>query len=153
MSMCNKAKGKWSIMCVLARGNSSNVIIFGLVLVGLLFLPSSLFGQSKRFTVLITVPPVFGEFDDEAKSYLKRELRELADLSLVEKNADFFISVIPVPIKVGGRITGIAVSYVFEKGDIILHNVKIGSPDSLKTMCQKVIAEFDTYFVETYRSK
>jgi hypothetical protein len=107
--------------------------------------------ERMKFTVLLSVPPVFGQYEDEVKSYLKRELREIKDIKLVDKGGDFFISVVAAPIMINDSVTSIALSYVFQRESITLHNVIVRDTNSLKSMCQTVVANFDTHFLEPYR--
>ena len=52
-----------------------------------------------------------------------------------------------------GRSAGVAVSYVIDKDEKIEHNVLVGAPNELKTLCEKIIAYFDTYWLEPQRKK
>ncbi len=111
-----------------------------------------------KFTVLLSVPSLyekyeFKQYEDEVKSYLKRELREIKDIRLVDKDGDFFISVVAAPLMTGGEVINIALSYVFLRESIITHNVIVRDRNSLKSMCQIVVAHFDTHFLEPYRVK
>lgn len=127
-------------------------------LFSVLFLTSNSAVSGKIFKVLFVIPPtVETTLAAETKSYITRELRALRDVEQVEKDPTldhFFISVIPVSINLsGGQRAGVAVSYVFEKEAIIHHNVLIGAPDELKTLCEKIVAYFDAYWLAPERKK
>lgn len=128
-------------------------------LIGIFLLLSNFSEASNRkFKVLFVIPPTIERtLADEAKSYITRELRALQDVEYIEKDPTldhFFISLIPVYISLSnGQRAGIAVSYVFEKDAVIEHNVLIGASDELKTLCEKVIAYFDTYWLARERNK
>ncbi len=133
----------------------NNVI---LALISSLVLILNAEASNKTFKVLFVVAPTSEtELVSQAKSYIGRELRALQDVEMVEKDPSldhFFISIFPLSLKHSGGITsGIIVSYVFEKNGVITHNVLIGGPDELKTLCEKIIAYFDTYWLEPQRKK
>lgn len=114
----------------------------------------TLHAEEKKFVVLLAVPSMFGRYEDETRSYLKRELREIKDIELVEKAPfDFFISVVPAPLdsSPGREPFGIALSSFFEHGTTKSHNVNIFEPSELKHMCQKIVAEFDNLYLEPLR--
>jgi hypothetical protein len=115
-------------------------------------------GSNRTFKVLfVVVPTSETELVSQARSYIGRELRGLRDVEMVEKDPSlehFFISICPLSLKLSSGITsGVVVSYVFEKDGIIHHNVLIGGPNELKTLCEKIIAYFDTYCLEPERKK
>jgi hypothetical protein len=89
-------------------------------------------------------------------SYVKRELRGLHDVDLagIDESDYFFISVCPAAIKLSNGIAGgIAISYVFEKGDRIEHAVLVGGPNDLKALCENIVARFDTYWLQPKRRR
>ena len=129
-----------------------------LALLSIFILSSNTAASSKTFKVLFAIPPtVERALAGETKSYITRELRALQDVEQIEKDPTldhFFISIIPVSINLSnGQRAGIAVSYVFEREARIEHNVLIGAPDELKTLCEKVVAYFDTYWLGPERKK
>ncbi len=131
-------------------------LIFGLICT--LVLTYNAEAANKTFRVLFTVVPTSEtELVSQAKSYIGRELRALQDVEMIEKDRDldyFFISIFPLSLKLSSGITsGVVVSYVFEKDGKIAHNVLIGGPNELKTLCEKIIAYFDTYWLEPERKK
>jgi hypothetical protein len=130
-----------------------NKLIKLAILVGVFLAVSLADAGQRKFTVLVTVVPAYTTFNEEVESYLKRELRGLSDVTIVEKNGDFFISVVAAPLKQNDQATGIALSYVFQHNDFILHNVDIGQRSNLKNMCERVVALFDSMFLERYRGK
>jgi hypothetical protein len=114
--------------------------------------------NKKTFKVMFTVVPTpETELVSQAKSYIGRELRALQDVEMLEKDPSldcFFISICPLSLKLSsGTTASIIVSYVFEKDGIIAHNVLVGGPNELKTLCEKIIAYFDTYWLEPRRKK
>jgi hypothetical protein len=136
-----------------------NILV--LTLVGALFLVLNVSiaeAASKKFKVLFVVVPTSEEdLVSQTKSYIARELRGLKDVELGGKDPGlegFFISIFPLSLKLSnGVTTGIAVSYVFEKDERRAHNVLVGGPNDLKVLCEKVIAYFDTYWLEPERRK
>ncbi len=129
-----------------------------LALLSVLIVTPNTAAASKTFKVLFVIPPtVERTLAGETRSYITRELRALRDVEQIEKDPTlehFFISIIPVSINLSnGQRAGIAVSYVFEREAKIEHNVLIGAPDQLKTLCEKVVAYFDTYWLGPERKK
>jgi hypothetical protein len=129
-----------------------------LALLSIFILSSHTAASSKTFKVLFVIPPtVERALPGETKSYITRELRALRDVEQIEKDPTldyFFISIIPVSINLSnGQRAGIAVSYVFEREARIEHTVLIGAPDELKTLCEKIVAYFDTYWLGPERKK
>jgi len=121
-----------------------------LALLSIFILTSNAHASDKKFKVLFVIPPTAETaLASETRSYITRELRALQDVEQVTNDLTleyFFISVYPVSLNLSnGQRAGIAVSYVFERKEKIFHNVLVGAPDELKTLCEKVIAYFDTY--------
>jgi hypothetical protein len=128
------------------------------VLISIFVLTSNVEASNKKFKVLFVIPPtVETVLASETRSYIARELRELQDVEQVGKDPSmdhFFISIIPISLKLSNGLTGgLVISYVIEKKEIIEHNVLLGGPNELKLLCQKVIAYFDTYWLEPQRKK
>jgi hypothetical protein len=138
------------------RGERMRRLFIFAVLTTCLFI-SPATAEQKKIKVFVSVPPAFTQYTEEVESYLKRELRDLKDVELVNERVDkagqFFISVIAAPISGDGISEGVALSYVLESVDLIVHNVNIGQKKELKNMCQQVIAVFDSKFLESYRKK
>jgi hypothetical protein len=114
--------------------------------------------SNKTFKVLFTVVPTSGTaLVGETRSYIGRELRALQDVEMIEKDPGldyYFISIFPLSLKLTNGVTsGTIVSYVIEKDGRTEHNVLVGGPDELKTLCEKVIAYFDTYWLQPQRKK
>ena len=109
-----------------------------------------------KFKVQFVVPPWL-ELADQVESYGKRELRALHDVELIGVDPNlsaYYISIYPVPIKLtNGRTWAVVVSYVIEKDGIVEHAVLTGSPDQLKSLVEKIIASFDTKWLEQNRHK
>ncbi len=115
-------------------------------------LTSNTQASSKKFKVLFVIPPTAERaLARETKSYITRELRALQDVEQIGKDPTldyFFISIYPVSLNLSnGQRASIAVSYVFEKEARIEHNVLVGAPNELKTLCEKIVAYFDTYWL------
>lgn len=129
-------------------------IIFGLIII--LLLPYNAEAADAKFKVLFVVPAK-NELTDQVRSYINRELRALHDVELVERDPNldsFLISIYPVSLKLSNGIpTGIAISYVFQKGNLIEHAVLSGPSNDLKALWENIIARFDTNWLETKRHK
>jgi hypothetical protein len=132
-----------------------------LALISILVLTLNAEASNKKIKVLFLIPPtVETVLASETRSYIGRELRSLKDVELMLMGKDdtsldyFLISIYPVSLKLSdGRSAGVAVSYVIDKDEKIEHNVLVGAPNELKTLCEKIIAYFDTYWLEPQRKK
>ena len=130
-------------------------LVFGILFILVLIYNAD--AGEKQFSVLVNVP-IKNELTDRVKSFVTRELRGFSDIKLVDqlehKNRQYFISIVPVQIKLtNGVIVGVAVSYVFQDGERIMHHVLTGSPEALKTLCQELVSAFDTTIIEPNRKK
>jgi hypothetical protein len=108
--------------------------------------------SSRKFKVLLVIPPTAERaLASETKSYITRELRALQDVEQIDKDPTldyFLISIYPVSLNLSnGQRAGIAVSYVFDREARIEHSVLVGGPNELKTLCEKIVAYFDTYWL------
>lgn len=128
------------------------ILILGLI--SILFLTYSAEAADAKFKVQFVVPPWL-ELADQVKSYGTRELRAIHDVELIGADTnDYFISIYPVSIRTSTGITiAVVVSYVIEKDYRIEHAVLTGSPDQLKSLVEKIIASFDTKWLEQKRHK
>ncbi len=129
-----------------------------LALISILALTFNAEASNKKFKVLFTVVPTSETaLVSETKSYIGRELRALHDVEIVEKDPglDYYhISIFPLSLKLTNGVTsGTIVSYVIEKDGQTEHNVLVSGPGDLKTLCEKVIAYFDTYWLQPQRTK
>jgi hypothetical protein len=132
-----------------------------LALISILVLTHNAEASNKKIKVLFLIPPtVETVLASETRSYIARELRSLKDVELMLLGKDdtsldyFLISIYPVLLKLSdGHSAGVAVSYVIDKDEKIEHNVLVGAPHELKTLCEKIIAYFDTYWLEPQRKK
>lgn len=129
-------------------------IIF--VLISIFILTSNAEASNKKFKILFTIPPtVERALASETKNYISRELRSLHDVEQVDKDSGstyYFLSIFPVSLKLtNGQQTGIAISYVIEKDESIEHIVLVGGPDELKSLCEKIVAHLDTYWLKSQR--
>jgi hypothetical protein len=129
-------------------------IIFGLI--SILLQSYNAEAATKQFDVQFVVPAA-NELTDQVKSYGARELRALHDVKLIGADPNlsaYHISIYPVSLKLANGITlAVVVSYVIEKDGNIEHAVLIGSPDQLKSLVEKIIAYFDTRWLEPKRHK
>jgi hypothetical protein len=111
---------------------------------------------SKQFDVQFVVP-VTNELTNQVKSYGTRELRALHDVKLIHADpthSAYLISIYPLLLTLSnGETTGVVVSYVIEKDHIIQHAVMTGPTDQLEFLVEKIIADFDTYWLEPKRHK
>jgi hypothetical protein len=130
-----------------------------ITLLFVLLLSFSAFGQAKRYEVGISVS---GSTDSksEVESFLKRELRSLGDVDIVE-TGDFtiFVSAIKLQLK-SGSYTGFSVSY--DATETISCNGKIyfdlvdsghqtGGKDDLRKIIESIIIDFDKIILEKKR--
>ena len=111
--------------------------------------------QNPRFTVLLSVPKQ-NEYTDLTRSFIARELRELKDVVLVDRAGQFWISVVPAPVQLSrgsdpARTVALALSFFIEDGDWIFHDVFIGAPHDLRSLCEKVVARFDVVILQPKR--
>lgn len=111
-------------------------------------------------------------------SYLKRELRSLTDVEIVENNPEWIINILVVELEtVGGHKNGVAISTVITSqlrsqslselfqpkySDLGLrltsglkkvgsHWLNIGSSNDLQNLCKEIVADFDTKHLEEDR--
>lgn len=129
-----------------------------LTFIGILVLTINGEASDKKIKVLLTIPPaVERALAGETRSYITRELRALQDVEQIEKDPTldhYFISVFPISLNLSnGQSTGVAISYVIEKNSDMEHNVLVGPSNELKIMCEKIVAYFDTYWLQRERKK
>jgi hypothetical protein len=127
-----------------------------LALISIFILTFNTEAANKKFKILFVIPPTAETaLASETKSYIARELRALQDVEQIGKDPSldyFFISIYPISLNLSnGQRAGIAVSYVIEKDARIEHNVLVGAPNELKTLCEKIVAYFDTYWLGPQR--
>ena len=108
-------------------------------------------------------------------SYIKRELRSLGDVAIVEKYGDWELDILAMEsITKGGNKSGIVVSVaILEKPrgsiwdlipskskdedplrpDIYItdHWLRMGPQEALKSICEKIVADFDSMHLEPFR--
>lgn len=107
---------------------------------------------------------VSGDNISEAESYLKRELRSLGDVEIVDHFAipHFTIHAVILRTKnMSGRETGLAISWVTEShlhkledkytGILLDHQLWTTGTESLKRKCEEYIARFDSMALEPMR--
>ncbi len=127
------------------------------LLVTLLLACNAANAADRMFSVMVSVP-VKNEFTDRVKSLITKELLKLPDVRLVSKllngKDQYRISVVAVPSNLESGVTiGIVVSHVFQDDDSISHSVLTGAPDDLEDLCEALVANFDTAFLEPERHK
>ena len=107
-------------------------------------------------TVMVSVPPCAEETRRLTISFLKREVRQLGNVRLVDSDPDILIHVCPAALVASEeRVVNYVVSYVFlpidrakyPKAPPLWHDLELGGRDDLQSLCQKVIAVFDTLFL------
>lgn len=121
--------------------------------------------SEKTFAVKVIIE-ADKNISSEIESYIKRELRSLGDVKIVEAEEDCALSIIVIDWQ-----TGIAFSFAFlavlrrdlypeikdtiEKENVYLLGnlgLRTGSPEDLRKICEGIVAEFDTEFLEKYRN-
>ncbi len=130
-----------------------NRLIALVAVVLIFFAVSTADAAQQKVTVTVYVVPAYKDFAMEVEGYLKRELRKLKDVTVVEKNGDFFISVVAAPIKNNDQVIGVALSYFFKYKEFSMHNLDVGQLEMLKNMCERVVTVFDSAFLKRYREK
>ncbi|NVM55777.1 MAG: hypothetical protein HWN66_18905 [Candidatus Helarchaeota archaeon] len=164
--------------------------IWTLVVVILIFrLSTDLFSQElPKFSARVKVDVTADEnISSRIESYIKRELRSLQDITIVEDNANFRLSVIALELKTisGEKTGGIALSTVilspvdvslmvnllkvydviypekivqaeemigtWEPCRFLDFSLQTGSAKDLKRLCEGVVADFDSEFLEIGR--
>ena len=129
-------------------------LILGLL--GILLFPYNVVNAVERqFPVLVSVP-IKNELTDQVKSFVTRELQELPDIKLVDnlshEKDHYVISIVALPFKLpGGDIVGVALSYVFQDCDKIMHGVLTGLPDDLENLSELLVSIFNFRLVEPNR--
>ena len=153
------------------------------VAIGVLCLAVAPAADTEAFTMRVSVE-VSGKGSTKAEfeSYIKRELRGLKDVEVVDNSPNFTFSFVVLETQSkGGTSTGYAISEVvthrlsqkafqgmfknkLSPGDfawlekatasavlIDMHNLQTCAPNELKSVCEKLIAEFDTDMLEPGR--
>ena len=108
-----------------------------------------------QFSVFVSVP-IKNELTDHVKRFVTRELQELPDIRLVDQlllgKGQYVISIVALPFKLpGGDTVGIALSYVFQDCDKIMHGVLTGLPDDLENLSELLVSIFNFKLVEPNR--
>jgi len=127
-----------------------------IVLLGIILFAYNANASDRQFSVLFNVSTE-NELTDRVKSFISRELRELPDVKIVDRlvreKGQYFISVAAVPIKSSNITIGVAVSFLIQDGDRIMHDLLAGTKDDLKNICQNIVSSFDTTALEPSRQK
>ena len=121
----------------------------------LLFACDATNAADRQFSVFVSVP-IKNELTDQVKSFVTRELQELPDIKLVDnlshEKDHYVISIVALPFKLpGGDIVGIALSYVFQDCDKIMHGVLTGLPDDLENLSELLVSIFNFKLLEPNR--
>ena len=129
-------------------------LILGLLGI-LLFACDAANAADRQFSVFVSVP-IKNELTDQVKSFVTRELQELPDIKLVDnlshEKDHYVISIVALPFKLpGGDIVGVALSYVFQDCDKIMHGVLTGLPDDLENLSELLVSIFNFKLVEPNR--
>ena len=129
-------------------------LILGLLGI-LLFACDAANAADRQFSVFVSVP-IKNELTDQVKSFVTRELQELPDIKLVDnlshEKDHYVISIVALPFRLpGGDTVGIALSYVFQDNDKIVHGVLTGLPDDLENLSELLVSIFDFKYLEPKR--
>jgi len=141
--------------------------------------PTAIAGSEIQFQIKVNVsgdPSI----KTLVSSYLNRELRALGDVELVNNNADWSMSIICAQTEsIGGYPSSVLLSVVItelypnaaivsmlpteskQPGDEITSNlylardhwVRSGSQGNLQEICSKIVADFDTLYLEKERQR
>ncbi len=133
--------------------------------------------NNARFTSRVKVTVSSNDnIKDTVSSYLNRELRALNDVELVDTDPEWVIDVMAMELKTSsGRKPGVVLSTVislyYDKQEVInlvkpmyidtlprhglqisyWHWLEVDSTDNLQSICKKMVAEFDTQYLEAGR--
>ena len=129
-------------------------LILGLLGI-LLFACDAANAADRQFSVFVSVP-IKNELTDYVKSTVTRELQGFPDIRLVDQlvhgKGQYVISIVALPFKLpGGDTVGIALSYVFQDCDKIMHGVLTGLPDDLENLSEVLVSIFNFKLVEPNR--
>jgi hypothetical protein len=117
-------------------------------LLGILLLACDAANAADRQISVFVSAPIKNELTDQVKSIVTRELQNIPGIKLVDKllhgKGQYVISIVAVPFKLPSRVpVGVALSYVFQDSDQIVHGVLTGSPDDLENLCEELVSSFD----------
>jgi hypothetical protein len=133
-----------------------------------------------KIRVVVSVGSDSDSSKAEIESYVKRELRSIGDVEIVEKNANAELALVEVEINSGGSVIGYAISSVgtvkapleyfrkalgdldkdrreallenFSATEIVnMHSISYTPFRELKTYCSKIVASFDSGVLERIR--
>lgn len=148
------------------------------VLLSLLLLPVLTQGAEKRVraNIRVSVHVSSKSNEDQIKSYLSRELRQLDDVIVTDENPLFTISCVAVPIGEQGRPLGWALSVTIEsmlnvnvatmalpvaqrvpvlrflpEGVLVEHLLRTCGANNLQATCKEMVAGFDGKAFESAR--
>lgn len=112
--------------------------------------------SAQRAQVAVAVIVVTdNEFTAQVRSVVTRELRRFSNVAVVPEKGtrDFVVSVGAVPLRLvnNQQLSGICLSYVLVAEDRFSHQVSVIGVNDLSTSLERVVAEFDTGFLEPRR--
>ena len=119
----------------------------------------SVLAQTKKFRVDITTAGNDPQIENEARSYLARELRSLGDVEVVE-NGDFTVNVTVFKISNNAGVVGYAISFQYlenitcqgkEYANKLDGGLHVTDPQGLRRMLESTITLFDTRILEKRR--
>ena len=156
-----------------------SLILLTAVIVMILGVTSNSEEQTDHeFRVQVSVSSKDDSFEGLVKSYINRELRSLRDVEIVYSNPQWKLSILAMPLSLkSGYKTGLALSIVvLPKFDNQLltwpipedarrfitlmtsglyhypgHLLYTGSNDDLRKLCDEIVADFDTDYLEKAR--
>jgi hypothetical protein len=128
---------------VLGGAMKNRILISGLLGI-LLFAYDAASAADRQFSVFVSIP-IKNELTDHVRSTVTRELQKLPDIKLVDEllheKGQYVISIVALPFKLpGGDTVGIALSYVFQDCDKIMHGVLTGFPDDLENLSEVLVS-------------
>ena len=132
-----------------------------IVLVIILVLSAS-FVNSDTIKVCLYTSSEETSTENKVASYLRRELRSLGDVEVVDSWSDWILMVETIePTYVSGQKTGGIVCYVNYLRPFVCKSEPyivyedsswvIGPLDELKDLCETIVAVFDNFKLEPYR--
>jgi hypothetical protein len=135
----------------------------------------------KRFSATVNVSvSASDDIKGQVESYIKRELRSLQDVSLVDEGGEWQLSILAMEVSTkGGHKSGVILSVViltpfnnqlissmfeeeyrdfgtnFTEGLYLYpeHGVRVGSNEELRSLCFELVADFDSKHLEKSRKQ
>ena len=118
--------------------------------------PTGLVAQRHQLTVAINVS-ADTQFVAQIQSVLTRELRRFTDVAIAHQGDPrrFILSVSALPLRfyTEGQLRGIALSWVMADEHGVNHRAAVIRSDELNLRLERIVAEFDTMFLDPARSR